>query len=75
MTPKILKIWNLLIEVTADRTRFARVSDDWRWAVENPPRRLDLPPGAVHIGKPSVSGSLTPGCWGPGRRHLVNNIS
>ena len=48
----------LLIEITADRTRFAQVCDDWRWAVENPPRRLDLPPGAVRIRKPSMSGSL-----------------
>ena len=65
----------LLIEITADRTRFAQVCDDWRWAVENPPRRLDLAPGAVRIRKPSMSGSLTPECWGPGRRNLVNNTS
>lgn len=35
----------LLIEITADSTRFARVCANWRWAVENRPRRLELPPG------------------------------
>ena len=35
----------LLIEITADPTRFARVCTNWRWAIENPPRRLELPPG------------------------------
>ena len=37
----------LLIEITADPTRFARVCANWRWAVENPPRRLELPPGCT----------------------------
>lgn len=35
----------LLIEITADPARFARVCTNWRWAAENPPRRLELPPG------------------------------
>ena len=35
----------LLIEITADPTRFARVCRNWRRAVQNPPRRLELPPG------------------------------
>ena len=35
----------LLIDITADPARFARVCANWRWAAENPPRRLQLPPG------------------------------
>ena len=35
----------LLIEITADSARFAEVCGNWRWVAENPPRRLELPPG------------------------------
>ncbi len=35
----------LLIEITADPSRFAKVCANWRWAAENRPRRLELPPG------------------------------
>ena len=35
----------LLIEITADQDRFARICANWRWAVENPPGRLEMPPG------------------------------
>ena len=35
----------LLIEITADPTRFARVCANWRWTAENPSGRLELPPG------------------------------
>ena len=37
----------VLIEITADPARFAQVCHNWRGAVENPPRRLDLPPGCT----------------------------
>lgn len=37
----------LLIEITADSTRFARVCANWRWALDNRPRRLELPPGCT----------------------------
>ena len=35
----------LLIEITADPAQFTEVCANWRWAAENPPRRLELPPG------------------------------
>ena len=35
----------LLIEITGDPARFAKVCGNWRWAAENRPRPLELPPG------------------------------
>ena len=35
----------LLIEITADPEQFAKVFGNWRWAAENRPGRLELPPG------------------------------
>ena len=36
---------DLLIEITVDPERFARICSNWRGASQNPPRRLPLPPG------------------------------
>ena len=36
---------DLLIEIAADSVRFARICRNWRRVVQNPSRRLELPPG------------------------------